>query len=162
MPTDRATADRIWSLALEAAAQAAEAEPEEAYIHVMRGSVRFAKSAIAARIRALEIIAGRRPGADNLMGNVDIARAALDGPEVAPNGWQPIETAPRDGRELLLFSPYDEPNEYVGFWGWTELPQGHPDYWAGWSYVDELLINHCIDEPAPTHWMPLPEPPGSP
>lgn len=71
--------------------------------------------------------------------------------------WQPIETAPRDGRLILVFdrrtgSPragcrrgrgsmvawYD-----LGSWQSHELDSP----WGG---------SYC---PTPTHWMPLPEPP---
>lgn len=66
--------------------------------------------------------------------------------------WRPIETAPRDGRQILiahtktrpvlmLVVDYDEDEE-------------HPDH-----------VWHTLDGPAyhrnfPTHWMPLPEPPS--
>jgi hypothetical protein len=57
--------------------------------------------------------------------------------------WQPIETAPQDGRAVLLWAPATEgltPLYSVATW--------HPD--AGW----------CIDElRAATHWRPLPAPP---
>lgn len=56
--------------------------------------------------------------------------------------WQPIETAPKDGRRLLLWWPEwcDEPIK-----GW----------WADgyWQCIDAVV------EEGPTHWMPLPPPP---
>jgi hypothetical protein len=57
--------------------------------------------------------------------------------------WQPIETAPMDGRTVLVWaSPYDD------LPGFQTTARYHPD--AGWC-VDELR--------KATHWMPLPEPP---
>ena len=56
------------------------------------------------------------------------------------NEWQPIETAPRDGKIILI---------YGEDFGVTEgrCDQG---YWlVFWYHTD---VN-------PTHWMPLPEPP---
>lgn len=63
--------------------------------------------------------------------------------------WQPIETAPKDGTEVLLFvKEYvtgDSQQQVVGWWrthGWVE------------SYADEYGVCEV------THWMPLPEPPN--
>jgi hypothetical protein len=57
--------------------------------------------------------------------------------------WQPIETAPKDGRLILVWAPAKE-----GFTSLYSLCRYHPD--AGF----------CIDEiREATHWMPLPEPP---
>lgn len=74
--------------------------------------------------------------------------------------WQPIETAPKDGTQILLFDPsgtWDpdlasfSPRVAVG--AWKDFPNGHGEwrgYYSGLSAVEE-----------PTHWMPLPEPPKS-
>jgi uncharacterized protein DUF551 len=61
--------------------------------------------------------------------------------------WQPIETAPTDGREVLLFArglhgPRDV-SFAVGQWSL----QSEDWFWA-------FAIR-------PTHWMPLPEPPAN-
>ena len=58
--------------------------------------------------------------------------------------WQPIETAPRDGTVVLAYDP-----------NWYRYP--HPmEYRDGaWS-----LWFHDVGAMRPTHWMPLPEPPG--
>lgn len=61
--------------------------------------------------------------------------------------WQPIETAPKDGNDIIVFC--DDTNEMmVAFWnkkyeGW-QFAMGHYDG----AHV-------C----SPSHWMPLPEPP---
>ncbi len=63
--------------------------------------------------------------------------------------WQPIETAPRDGGPILAWGPCWIDVEIIS-WAighdvWQEGPGG--DYVdAGWE---------------PTHWMPLPTPPGA-
>lgn len=57
--------------------------------------------------------------------------------------WEPIETAPKDGSEILLFFTTHFSKICVGHYAignWIES--------QGWSIADK-----------PTHWMPLPEPP---
>lgn len=66
-------------------------------------------------------------------------------------GWQPIETAPKDGTPILGFAG----DEYtVVFW--------NPHY-SELGYWDLAVCGaHAIDgEWNPTHWMPLPKPPKS-
>lgn len=58
--------------------------------------------------------------------------------------WQPIETAPRDGTRILIYSPR------IGIESGEWHQRMHPRGWAAGS----------TDRPrAPTHWMPLLEPP---
>lgn len=59
--------------------------------------------------------------------------------------WQPIETAPKDGTRLLVFSPVD--GVVSSHWEagtWQGLPWRAP---------------HNAAKAAPTYWMPLPAPP---
>jgi hypothetical protein len=73
--------------------------------------------------------------------------------------WQPIETAPKDGTEVLLFIPVN--------WGETfqEVPRignGNHVEAAWYNPTRRLWLNRLdqwIKEQTPTHWMPLPEPP---
>ena len=65
------------------------------------------------------------------------------------NEWQPIETAPRDGTEILLFDADTDPTIYVGGY----------DYDGRYWFYSELLAQDVVGEATPTHWMPLPEPP---
>ena len=62
--------------------------------------------------------------------------------------WQPIETAPTDGTEVLV---YARGSYAVAFWSGKEWRDMGDIGWAG-MYGD--------DGNQPTHWMPLPEPPN--
>jgi hypothetical protein len=59
--------------------------------------------------------------------------------------WQPIETAPKNRVEVLLYWPY-----------WHLLPM--IGYWKLGLWRAEHAISG--DGPGPTHWMPLPAPPS--
>ena len=64
------------------------------------------------------------------------------------NGWQPIETAPKDGTQVLLAcgSDYVDAGHY-----WRNANKRNPRerwMWNGWPIFE------------PTHWQPLPEPPA--
>ncbi len=60
--------------------------------------------------------------------------------------WQPIETAPKDGNDVLVFGGGDYT---VAHWNGEEWRDYGDIGWAGM----------CGDDNQPTHWMPLPEPP---
>lgn len=75
--------------------------------------------------------------------------------------WQPIETAPKDGSNILLWTVWDgdeispEPFSEVQLGHWSEgndLPEGHV------FHRHSEWITERIGEP--THWMPLPLPPA--
>ena len=60
-------------------------------------------------------------------------------------GWQPIETAPRDKTEVLVSGPLKD-----GTGHYQEVCRWWHDRWpVEW-------MDNCK---APTHWQPLPEPP---
>lgn len=80
--------------------------------------------------------------------------------------WQPIETAPRDGRAILVMqdvwpgnasgraSECNGHNTYVAAW-WSDEGGGGAGKWV--CYMDAICDPECpID---PTHWMSLPLPP---
>lgn len=72
-----------------------------------------------------------------------------------PEGWQPIETAPKDGTAIMLGARW-------GAWIGKYLPIYQSGYKPEnpWS---SLMLNHDhLSEKrySPTHWMPLPTPPG--
>lgn len=58
--------------------------------------------------------------------------------------WQPIETAPKDGKLVLLWEP-----EYYQGKGGHELGLYRDGKWRS---LRAFILN-------PSHWMPLPEPP---
>lgn len=63
--------------------------------------------------------------------------------------WQPIETAPKDGRDVLLCR-LDDDGSY-----WMETAT----WWVrAWAVVGAIREPYVI-EFEPTHWMPLPPPP---
>lgn len=70
--------------------------------------------------------------------------------------WQPIETAPKDGTKILVFTIRGD----IELSGWYELKHDVFDEVEGGlyrkrqeTYAKGWNGNH------PTHWMPLPEPP---
>lgn len=76
---------------------------------------------------------------------------------ITPQGWMPIETAPRDGRGILVVDVNAPAPEAGCAW-----------YLFGkWSAVDpdgeavfEPELYHAMVWETPTHWQPLPAPPA--
>lgn len=74
----------------------------------------------------------------------------LKAEEPMMSNWKPIETAPKDGTEVLLYWPLEGLGDLhskikIGSW--------HSDAW-GWQ---DRFCRSYTD--APTHWQPLPDPP---
>ena len=65
--------------------------------------------------------------------------------------WQPIATAPKDGTDILAYSP-KAPNPKTRTTWWRRAEDGKG--FIGWGEFNESYW------PA-THWMPLPAPPHS-
>lgn len=74
-------------------------------------------------------------------------------PTAAVQGWQPIETAPRDGTVILLGMPAI---------GALKDPNERRVYEGLWSHTQERFtsVNGFIVLDLATHWMPLPAPPN--
>lgn len=77
-------------------------------------------------------------------------------------GWQPIETAPNDGTEIIITNGYEV---CTGKYHWSNVTNYAPFFVQS---VNGELRNqgyNCKVEPVyfyePTHWMPLPEKPNT-
>lgn len=75
------------------------------------------------------------------------ALAVAMGQLVPAQTWQPIETAPKDGTEIL----YRRRNGRIGQGVWYDNPFGNPN-----TVIDPMSGRWC----SPTHWMPLPAAPA--
>lgn len=67
--------------------------------------------------------------------------------------WQPIESAPRDGTDILVYRPraHEHGDAAITVAKTTDRPRPSPHG-----------IQHYTDRAHhPTHWMPLPAPPAS-
>lgn len=104
--------------------------------------------AAEARVRELEAqLADQRAMSKYNREQAEKAERAL------AKAWEPIESAPRDGTEFQAWMGYWEPRcrinpdtEAFEIWGRVDYDQD------GWDTYLHL---------APTHWMPLPEPPAT-
>ncbi|MEN0115382.1 MAG: hypothetical protein AAGD15_01560 [Agrobacterium cavarae] len=61
-------------------------------------------------------------------------------------GWQPIETAPKDGTQILAYPCFGGKDPYQVRWRQTKRGG-----WEHWTHLVPL---------SPTHWMPLPASPA--
>lgn len=76
-----------------------------------------------------------------------------------PAGWLPIESAPRDGRGIIVIDMTAEKPEAGQAWFkhgvWTAVcPDG--------AIALEAEVYRAMTWPTPTHWRPLPSPPTGP
>lgn len=81
-----------------------------------------------------------------------------------PEGWQPIETAPKDGTEIFVLredwgtAPLAHWGEYPG--GMVLNSKGQDVDMDGWLLDESFSAGHedgflgWDDDPMPTHWMP--------
>lgn len=73
------------------------------------------------------------------------------------SGWQPIETAPKDGSYVLVY-----PGIWTGVscsvarWNEGKCKKTPRPYWDRLDSYGSILRNRQYK---PTHWQPLPEPP---
>ena len=81
--------------------------------------------------------------------------------------WQPIETAPRDSAELLVYTPDDGDGARMDFdyredGVWALHAARYEEFMAvggaGAAGPDCVCVGPS-EKPAYTHWMPLPDPP---
>lgn len=86
-------------------------------------------------------------------------------------GWLPIESAPKDGRKIILFyrNANNLPRTVMASWV-TDEEAAETDtdgvgLEAGWYESIDNWDDYCqvaIHAGEPTHWMPLPPPPEQP
>ncbi len=69
--------------------------------------------------------------------------------------WQPIETAPKNGTEILLCSGGRWKSINIGHW----VPVGYAGVKGKWHTGFTCADEGDFDIDSPTHWQPLPEPP---
>lgn len=68
--------------------------------------------------------------------------------------WQPIETAPKDGTEVLVWALWIDPDT-DSFGSGSTFHKARIDKWVRGAWWRTKQSPHM----QPTHWMPLPEPP---
>lgn len=77
------------------------------------------------------------------------------GAEMNTEDWQPIETAPKDGSNILIIAATAySPQARVGWWA--------GDGWAFYSRPSKHSGGGVTRMIEVSHWRPLPDPPASP
>ncbi len=71
--------------------------------------------------------------------------------------WQPIETVPKDGTDIMLWFPIDNGMCAIGYWIDDKYHRNPAANFYSANIAKLGLIK--MRRSAPTHWMPLPEPP---
>lgn len=71
--------------------------------------------------------------------------------------WREIETAPRDGTDILLF--YPPARVILSRWLHTEIYHNGVKTSEDRSWTTPFMV--LSGRGSPTHWMPLPEPPST-
>lgn len=72
------------------------------------------------------------------------------------NEWQPIETAPKDGTEILTVNIHGD----IQITEWYSVTRDDYVHIEGEIYRKEITLWHeGWNGNNPTHWMPLPAPP---
>lgn len=80
-------------------------------------------------------------------------------------GWQPIETAPKDGTEILgwrgdagvLIIRWTAPCEFLTDSELERLPEGSSETYD-WFYADFVAGGRLEGDEVPTLWMPIAKP----
>ena len=88
-----------------------------------------------------------------------IYRAMVAAAPPAPSGWRSMESAPRDGRRILIWSDLFNPGGPVVV-RWDEDRYAKKPLPRWMTHDPAYGARGFITNP-PTHWMPLPEAPGS-
>lgn len=83
-------------------------------------------------------------------------RAALAVDGLVIRGWRTIDSAPKDGTRVLLYSDQLDPPTIQGQWKRHDLPYQYGEWVDVWN---NDLIETSTGAVAFTHWQPLPAPP---
>ncbi len=108
---------------------------------------------LEAHAPACDVYVAIDQGACNCGGRVLLTEAERDALCAAVPTWRPMESAPKDGRLIMLHWPYWCSRPAVGKWFPHNSPTG---YW-------DCLEVPCQDVDGaggPLAWMPLPDPPA--
>jgi hypothetical protein len=75
--------------------------------------------------------------------------------------WQPIETAPKDGTDIIaMYIHISTQIVHAAFWMSCVEGLDDPEDEGWWTYDwSEVSRTKMTGWMTPTHWMPLPEPP---
>lgn len=99
---------------------------------------------------------------DEFLAELAQARAAIS--EAKAGGWQPIETAPKDGTEVFVYVPGDSLFPTAAAYksaDYFEKEYGDREYmeegWY-WAFGYPSDFHECVI--TPTAWQPLPAPPA--
>ena len=81
----------------------------------------------------------------------------------AGDGWQHIESAPKDGTKVFVYVPGDSNYPTAAYYSskeYFETEYGDPDYMdEGWYWSFGYPSDFHEETIEPTHWMPIPESP---
>ena len=132
---------------LRAAGLYTEAEAKRIEASANRGGVRNEEARhISTQAEAIRYALPRYVKLAEVLGDESLLAALRRAsPET---GWQPMETAPKDGTQLLLWINGIEPRPRIGYWS----ERGSDTGWYG------LQSQHFIGVIV-THWQPLPPAP---
>jgi hypothetical protein len=123
-----------WGITLhEDAARTVEIEPGESLLDRLNAAIQYT-----------------RTGNEALLSQSD---------RTTERDWQPIESAPKDGRPILIWQPDEDAAPHDGLCDDRRYAIGYrrPAEWPKRSEYG----NRNSSEVTPTHWMPLPEPPSA-
>lgn len=88
------------------------------------------------------------------------ARTALESAlrvAMAPKGWQPIETAPKDGTDVIVMYMHIETQIVHNAFFMSEAEDCEPQDVGWWTYTHSEVSRELLNDwRTPTHWMPLP------
>jgi hypothetical protein len=78
--------------------------------------------------------------------------------------WKPMGSEPKDGSRFLIYAPAQ-----MGFKPLYGVAAWHTLTWSGpflsHDWAENIACSNCsieVDDPEPTHWVALPEPPTKP